>query len=511
MVAKTIPQLKTDMAIGVSKSISATDIHNFIDAMGNRTTFSVKEFGAIGTDVAGNAAVDTAAFIAATAAAAASNPTGGGSIYVPAGTYYINSNEWILPERTKVFGDGYSTKIRKATNGWMVDVSGVESFVHHSYFVFRDIYFDGNDKTGSVIQAYYTSELLVDRCRFYGTAGPAVDAVELWDSRFQNCFFDWCGTATLPAFYLRNGTTATAGQFGYGTDCTNAVYFYGCRWESFKNGAVWMEHGPGSDNSALSQIYFTNCKCETHYLNGPVIKISNTTHHNMTNIHIDTLFISVNAFNSGYSTSTNLIDWAVNSACSLRNIWVFQTGTIGGVALVRSVVRVNALAPSNTIENIFMSGTTPTASTGFLSVIDFITGSDPGIKIMGHIGGTSPGLNLSPIAKNAGGIRALTADWPAPATDGYRVVAEDGITYTNNTGTGYTVTLPVNIYVGWKCRAIQLSTGQITFAAATGGTIISETGGLKTNGTNAMIEVWCYENTSGLTAPKFHLRGKSVT
>ena len=50
------------------------DMHDLLDTVEGRTTFSVKDYGAIGTDVQANAATDTAAFLAATAAAAATPP-----------------------------------------------------------------------------------------------------------------------------------------------------------------------------------------------------------------------------------------------------------------------------------------------------------------------------------------------------------------------------------------------------------------------------------------------------
>ena len=157
---------------------------------------------------------------------------------------------------------------------------------------------------------------------------------------------------------------------------------------------------------------------------------------------------------------------------------------------------------SNTIENVFCAGTAPS-----VAIVDFSNSTRNNIPVMGYIGATSDGSSTAawtPIARSGGGVRALTADFTA-------LHADNNITYTNAGASNYVVTLPTNLYAGWRCKALQLSTGTISFVTPTGATaFISETGGVKTGGQNALIEVWCYENTSTMSAPKFHVRGKSV-
>lgn len=499
MTARTPAQLKGDMPAGVPGGTNVADMHNLVDSMAARTTFSVKEFGAVGTDNIANAAADTQAFLDATAAAAASNPGGAGAVYVPSGVYYVNPNVWSIPSRTKVFGDGYTSKVRKAANGWLINISGTETFTgRNSYCILRDLQLDGNDKTGAILQTYYGSEILVDKVRFYGNSGVAVDAVELWDSRFQNCFFDWCGTSTIPAIQLRNSASETAGVFGYGTDCTNAVYFYGCRWESFKAGAILIERGTAANTDSPSQLFFVNCKMETSYLNGSLIRLDpNGAGASVVNVHFDQLFISINSFNAGYSTPTDVIDWRANNSCSLRNVWCY----VGQPGLVRTVVKATLSFNTCTLENIIVGGNKPT-----VGVVETLSTSEP--KMLGYIGGNSNSMEAIVNARGTGLTRALTAARAATQLD-------NGIMYTTNVAGDIVVTLPDYTSPGWTCQALQLhATGTITFqpVSGSGTTFIHQNGAdhRRTGGQHAIVDVRCVSNNSTMNAAVFHVRGKTV-
>ena len=69
-----------------------------------RDTVSVKDFGAVGDGVAD----DTAAI---QAAITATNPTSGGGVYLPSGTYKVTSTINVANQRVTICGDGVSTNI----------------------------------------------------------------------------------------------------------------------------------------------------------------------------------------------------------------------------------------------------------------------------------------------------------------------------------------------------------------------------------------------------------------
>ena len=509
MTAKTIAQLKAAMPFNTPGGTTIQDMHDLLDTVEGRTTFSVKDYGAIGTDVQANAATDTAAFLAATAAAAATtNNTG--AVYVPSGVYHVNPNQWIIPERMKVFGDGYGSKIRKNGNGWLLDVSGntwmsdtdpVQE--RNSYTILRDLAFDGKSNNDCLLRTYYASELLIDKCRFTFNDGPAIDAVEWWDSRVQNCFFDHCGDATNASVRIRNNSSAVTTDYGYSNDSSNAIYFYGCRWESFIGGAIWIETGP-EENDHISQMYFTNCKCETDFFAGPIIRF-NTTVNKASNIHFDQLFVTINSVNPGYATVTDVIDWRVNQACSIRNLFCYIGGPAATSNTIRSVIRSNLSFSSSTLENIYLAGTKP-AGAQFLGIVAINSTSEP--KMIGHIGCTESAVGAT--AVNGGGAYSRTLTAARAAT-----LLDDGLLYRNSTETDVVVTLAENFHPGWKCRALQTTAGgTITFqkVAASGATFIFENGTdhRRTGGQNAMVEVLCISNNTTNTAAVFHVRGKTV-
>lgn len=520
MTAKSIPQLKTAMPFNSPGGTTIQDMHDFIDTVDARSFVSVKQFGAVGTEVissdtAGRTAralIDTQAFLDATAAA-----NGTSCVYVPAGYYYVNANQWIIPTRMKVEGDGTLSRITKIGSGFLLDVSGYGDFIggdadpndaypsqtRNNAVILRDLFFHGSDNSGPLLRTYYASELLIDKCRFAFNGGPAIDAVEWWDSRVQNCFFDWCGNENTenPVVYLKNSLAISGPYFfGYSRDGTNQIYFTGCRFESFKSHAIKFNQTEAIGTDHLYGIYITNCKFETHYLAGSILKFSGNNEQSQ--IHLDNIYISVNEFNedSLYSTSTDLIDWDVNNGCSIRNVWVhIGTPVSSPNPLVRTVVRSNCSFNSNTIENVFVSGAAPS-----YGVLEANGGTDP--QLMGFIGGISNGIGATAIVEHAGGFRAITG-----ATTAFQ--SHNGNTYTSNVvGGNIDVTIPANVWPGWTCRALQLNTGTITFIAASGVTFLYDNGAnhRRTAGAGTMMNLIVTSNTDAATAAVCHVSGKTV-
>ena len=509
MTAKTISQLKTAMPFNTPGGTTIQDMHDFVDTVEVRSRISVKQYGAVGTEIDSSdgpgriarAAIDTQAFLDATAAA-----DGTSTLYIPAGHYYINSNTWVIPTKLKIEGDGTNSRVVRRNSGWLLDISGFGDFVQgtqtrNNAVTLRDVQFHGNSNSGALLRIYYSSEVLIDKCKFAFTNGPAIDAVEWWDSRIQNCFFDWCGNENTenPAVYLRNAVSVTdTGVFGYSADSTNAIVITGCRFESFKSHAIKFNSTEAMGTDTLAQIFVTNCKFETHYLAGSPIKFS--ANNVQANIHLDNIFMSVNVFNAGYTTATDLIDWNVNNGCSIRNLWVFIADPSGGVnPLVRAIVRANCSFNSNTLENIFVSGTPPS-----LAVVEAQGNTDP--QLIGFIGGVSNGVGAQALVEHAGGFRVITAATTA-------LQSHNGFTYTNATAGNLDVTIPANVWPGWTCRALQLSAaGTITFIGASGVTFQTENGTnhRRTAGNGMMMNLIVTSNTDTATAAVCHVSGKTV-
>jgi Ca2+-binding RTX toxin-like protein len=117
--------------------------------------YNVKDFGAKGDGVTN----DTSAIQAAVNAARAA---GGGSVYIPSGTYIVSGGASagdgciMIYDNTTVYGDGMGATTIKLRDGWNKDVTGIfrDSYgVPHHDITVHDLTIDGNraNNTGKII------------------------------------------------------------------------------------------------------------------------------------------------------------------------------------------------------------------------------------------------------------------------------------------------------------------------------------------------------------------------
>lgn len=89
----------------------------------------------------------------------------------------------------------------------------------------------------------------------------------------------------------------------------------------------------------------------------------------------------------------------------------------------------------------------------------------------------------------------------------YTLTTTDRGGFVAFTGSGpVTLTLPNSLPAGFRCTVAQIGAGQVTFTAASGATITSAQGLVKTALTGSGAELWVYQNTSG-TAANYWLAG----
>jgi hypothetical protein len=157
------------------------------------------------------------------------------------------------------------------------------------YCAVSDLTLNGNHNSGVLLQSIYADTCTYTDVHFVYCDGVATDFVEVWDTRFLQCVWENCGTTDAPAVLLRN--TMPVGQFGFSDDNTNQVYFTGCRWESFKNGAIRLDGSANGSPRMLNGIFFTSCKMETRFCAGPAIQIMSGT----TIVFVNQLYIAIMA------------------------------------------------------------------------------------------------------------------------------------------------------------------------------------------------------------------------
>lgn len=247
---------------------------------------NVRDFGAKGDGVADDTGPIQAAINAAEA---------GGTVKIPRGTYMVRSLK-VKKFGTTIAGEArWGTRlVHTSSTEPLLDVSGSASGIapvsgHIRYCAVSDLTLNGNHNSGVLLRSIYADTCTYTDVHFVYCNGVATDFVEVWDTRFLQCVWENCGTATQPAVLLRN--TMPAGQFGFSNDNTNQVYFTGCRWESFRNGALKLDGAANGSPHMLNGIFLTSCKMETRFCAGPAIQIMPNT----TIVFVNQLYIAIMA------------------------------------------------------------------------------------------------------------------------------------------------------------------------------------------------------------------------
>lgn len=303
---------------------------------------------------------------------------GGGVVYFPAGLYKVtpvsstsaalvlNDGATTGYQNIRLVGASEGVTLKRSAAGPIITMSGVTSdttgVTHCRYCSLEDITLNGNNLTGTLIQAYYADDLFFSNAHFTSSNDVLFDCAEFWDSRFINCLWDSSGSltanTTAPMLWLRN--SAASSGFGYSSGTTNNIYLWGCRWEQYKTGAVRIERGPGINIGQPYSLYFSSSKFETAVLNG-----GNTFFCDVTarDIHVHEAHTYVGGFYSSYATAQDVYSFAPQFG-SLKNILIFNSVA---AACVANGVTVGApLANSTvTLRNVrgsYTGGATPTGA-----------------------------------------------------------------------------------------------------------------------------------------------------
>lgn len=316
------------------------------------------------------------------AAAAAVNTAGGGILFFPEGVYQVTPASATAAaivlndgaagfQSVRFVGAGaLASKLRRTAAGPILSMSGPSTSsgtTHCKYCTLEHMRLDGNAFTGTMLQTYYADNLSFEDCYFGNCADIVQDTAELWDSRYYNCVWESSGSATVnaaaPNVLLRN--SAAASGFGSSANNTNQIHFFGCRWEHFTTGALWIEQGVSNAGSP-QEIYLTACKMETGAINGGPHLLADA---NCVSIYVTDLYCYSGGFSAGYSTAQDVITWSAQDS-SLTNTFIANSApatVANGVTLNSTVAGQNTVARN-------VTGVYSTAPTGSHIGVGTVTG-----------------------------------------------------------------------------------------------------------------------------------------
>jgi len=269
--------------------------------------------------------------------AAINDTSDGGAVVFPRGIFMVTSIK-IHNKGTSLIGDGrFATRIvRLSGTEPLIDISGHASGIGHArYDSLNSLTLDGNGLPGVLLRSYYADSCVYRELIFTHSKGLAVDFIEVWDTRFDNCTWEDCGSLAAPAVLLRN--SEAAGRFGFSNDNTNQIYFTGCRWEGFRNGAIRLDGGANGSTQLLNGIFFVSCKMETGLAAGPAFQLFSRT----TVVFVNQLYIAITGKDPNHLPPIDVIEDRA-SHVFMTNVYV-QWGVARGIA--NSVAHIVAEAP----------------------------------------------------------------------------------------------------------------------------------------------------------------------
>ena len=279
---------------------------------------NVADFGAKGDGVTD----DTAAIQAAINAA-----VGGGSIFLPRGKYMVRQLVIRNKGTTLTGAARFGTQlIRLSGDLPLIEMSGAATMAGHlRYCSLTNLMISGNGMKGHLVRSIYADNLVFRDINFIACDGTATDLTEVWDTRFESCAWEHCGSFEEPATWLRNSQPPDT--FGFSLDNTNQIHFVTCRWEGFKNGALKLDSAVNGSVSRLNGIFLVACKMESSLLAGTAFQIGL----GCTVIYVTQLYMAMMALDPNYSGGPiNAIDDA-GSQVFMTNVYV-QWGPQFGLA-----------------------------------------------------------------------------------------------------------------------------------------------------------------------------------
>lgn len=289
--------------------------------------FNVKNYGATG-----DGATDDATAIRAAIAAAFA--VGGGVVFFPPGTYMVGStltfpmNPTTRYSNITLRGAGpNTTTLRRTGNFILLDISGLNTTQWIISAAVEDLKLIGAGNplwVQPVVRSYYSQFLSFTRVNWDNSRSTALDCVQIFDSYFYECRWDYQGneTATGWPVWIRCADQGAATGWGSSTDNSNNCWFINCVMEQCRGGGIYLDgrayDGTSQGARQVNRIYFINFKYENAVatISAPALKMVNCNHIVWQNGHASAQ--NLNPVNAG--ARVNLVEIKDTLASQIVNV-----------------------------------------------------------------------------------------------------------------------------------------------------------------------------------------------
>ena len=196
-----------------------------------------------------------------------------------------------------------------------------------SYGGLIDVAIEGHFLAGGAVELDSCQQMYFRGAAINSVSGTALTLNTVQDTYFSQCTLSSIGSTSAPGVLI----TGSSGGI------SNMVWFSQCRFESFLNGAVWINLGSGQ-TSANAGFFFSQCKFETATVNGDLIVADTWTQQ----LVMSQVFLSADSFNSGYSTPCNGITYGNGATGAGLNQASFRDVSMHAASgVANSVIAIN--------------------------------------------------------------------------------------------------------------------------------------------------------------------------
>ena len=353
-------------ASGIVTSPTAPTDHTiaWLDTSSTAVVAATKVAGIVNVDDFGTVGDGTTNDTAAFTSAIASLGSRGGTVLCGAKTYRVENLS--IPSNIRIQGvkgagrANTGTVLKRTNNVPIITAYGTTVTDQIKMCEFYNLRFEGADLSQPIIDISAATGFRWWRCFFTAVNGSWIKMVELFDSRFLDCDFEYGGTSDGATYGLELwGAT--------GFEPTNQIHFLQCRFETYRGTAL------GTKGTNANEIYFQSCKFES---------LISTVPHLIFNSAASIGFVNAQVTCGGTGSISSLVQF--QDASTVFGSLLLERAGSGTI----DVVAYASVATSQNVKiDVMVYPGSPTPSGGYLVAWDGVNPDTISINSTSNVGG----------------------------------------------------------------------------------------------------------------------------